>query len=124
MRKINTADTFAAMRVIKAAGVKDEIKKIALDIEDKRKKKIKFTSEMQKQMGAELFFSIIDGLAEKKAELLMYDLLAGPLEMDPKDISELSIQDLFEKIAELSKMMAPEGWANFFKSLVALIKLN
>lgn len=124
MRKINTADTFAAMRVIKAAGVKDEIKKIALEIEDKRKKKIKITSEMQKQMGAELFFSIIDGLAEKKAELLMYDLLAGPLEMDPKDISELSIQDLFEKIAELSKMMAPEGWANFFKSLVALIKLN
>lgn len=124
MRKINTADTFAAMRVIKAAGVKDEIKKIALDIEDKRKKKIKFTSEMQKQMGAELFFSIIDGLAEKKAELLMYDLLAGPLEMDPKDIAELPIQDLFEKIAELSKMMAPEGWANFFKSLVALIKLN
>ena len=124
MRKINTADTFAAMRVIKAAGVKDEIKKIALDIEDKRKKKIKFTSEMQKQMGAELFFSIIDGLAEKKAELLMYDLLAGPLEMDPKDIAELPVQDLFEKIAELSKMMAPEGWANFFKSLVALIKLN
>ena len=122
MRKINTGDTFAAMRVVKAAGIKDEIKRVALDIEDKRKKKIKFTQEMQKQMGAELFFSIIDGLAEQKAELLMYDFLAGPFEMDAKDIAALSIPEIFEKFGELSKMMAPEGWASFFSSLAAMIK--
>ena len=110
------------MRVVKAAGIKDEIKRVALDIEDKRKKKIKFTQEMQKQMGAELFFSIIDGLAEQKAELLMYDFLAGPFEMTAPDIAMLSIPELFEKFGELSKMMAPEGWASFFSSLAAMIK--
>ena len=51
-----------------------------------------------------------------------YEFLEGPLEMPAGEIRELPITALIEKFKELSSMMAPEGWTNFFKSLAAMIK--
>ena len=36
MRQLKTSDLFSAMRVVKAAGIKDEIKRIALENESKK----------------------------------------------------------------------------------------
>ncbi len=116
MRKITTTDLFAAMRLIKAAGVKDEIKKIALQINESKKE------INQREVGAELLLSIVEGLAEKKAEASFYEFLAGPFEMDSAEIAALTLDDLFGKFKELGKMMDPEGWQSFFKSLAASIK--
>ena len=115
MRELKTCDLFGAMRVVKAAGVKDEIKRIALEINEKKEVN-------QREVGAELILSVIEGLSEKKAESLMYEFLAGPLEMDAEQIGEMKITELIEKIKELGKMESPEGWASFFKSLGDLIK--
>lgn len=115
MRELKTCDLFGAMRVVKAAGVKDEIKRIALEINEKKEVN-------QREIGAELILSVIEGLSEKKAESLMYEFLAGPLEMDAEQIGEMKITELIEKIKELGKMESPEGWASFFKSLGDLIK--
>ena len=115
MRELKTSDVFSAMRVIKAAGVKDEIKRIALEINEKKEVN-------QREIGAELILSVIEGLSEKKAENMMYEFLAGPLEMDAARIGELTITELIEKIKDLGKLESPEGWASFFKSLAALIK--
>ena len=118
MRKLKTMDVFAAARIVKAAGIKEEVKRIALEYSDKKE----ITESYQKQVGAELVISIIDGLSEKRAESMMYEFLAGPFEMTPEEIGNLEIQELFDKIAELGKLESPEGWASFFKSLGAMIK--
>ena len=115
MRQLNTCDVFSAMRVVKAAGVKEEIKRIALEVSEKKEVN-------QREVGAELILSVIEGLSEKNSENLMYEFLSGPLEMDVKEISELKITELIEKIKELGKLESPEGWASFFRSLGDLIK--
>jgi hypothetical protein len=74
MRKLKTMDVFAAARIVKAAGIKEEVKRIALEYSDRKE----ITESYQKQVGAELVISVIDGLSEKKAENLMYEFLAGP----------------------------------------------
>ncbi len=114
MRRLKTTDVFAAMRVIKAAGIKDEIKRIALEANEKKEIDVR-------EVGAELIFSIFDGLAEKKAEAMAYEFLSGPLEMSSAEIGELPIAELIEKIKELGKLEDAEGWRNFFKSLGDLI---
>lgn len=116
MRRLKTTDVFAAMRVIKAAGIKDEVKRIALEASESKK------DINVREVGAELILSIFEGLAEKKAEQMAYEFLAGPLEMSPNTIGELSIADLIEKIKALGKLEDAEGWKNFFASLGDLIK--
>lgn len=118
MRKLKTADIFGAMRVIKSAGIKDEIKRIALEYSEKEK----VSETEQREVGAELVLSIIDGLAEKKSEILMYEFLAGPFEMHPEQIGDMDLTELIDKIQELGKLESPEGWRTFFKSLGDLIK--
>ena len=118
MRTLKTTDVFGAMRVIKAAGVKDEIKRIAFEWDNKKN----ITEDDQREVGAELIFSIIDGLADKKSESLMYEFLAGPFEMQPEEIGNLDLKELIDKIKELGKLESPEGWKAFFKSLGDLIK--
>lgn len=115
MRQLKTSDLFSAMRVVKAAGIKDEIKRIALENESKKDVNVR-------EVGAELVLSIVEGLAEKNAEEKFYEFLAGPLEMPAGEIQDLPFTALIEKFKELSSMMAPEGWTNFFKSLAAMIK--
>lgn len=118
MRKLKTMDVFAAARIVKAAGIKEEVKRIALEYSDKKE----ITESYQKQVGAELVISVIDGLSEKKAENLMYEFLAGPFEMKAEEIGNLELSELFDKINELGKLESPEGWTSFFKSLGAMIK--
>lgn len=115
MRQLKTCDVFSAMRVVKAAEVKEEIKRIALEVSEKKEVN-------QREVGAELILSVIEGLSEKNAESMMYEFLSGPLEMDPAEIGEMKITELIEKIKELGKLESPEGWASFFKSLGDLIK--
>ena len=115
MRKLKTMDVFAAMRIAKAAGIKDEIKRIALEVSEK-------TEISQKEVGAELILSVIEGLSEKNAEGMMYEFLAGPLEVEPETIANMELTELLDQIKELGKLESPEGWSSFFKSLAALIK--
>ena len=118
MRTLKTTDVFGAMRVVKAAGVKEEIKRIALEWDNKKN----ITEDTQREVGAELIFSVIDGLSDKKSEILMYEFLSGPFEMEPEEIGNLDLTELIDKIKELGKLESPEGWKAFFKSLGDLIK--
>lgn len=116
MRKLKTTDVFAAMRIVREAHVKDEIKRIALEVNQSKK-------DMNvREIGAELVLSIVEGLANAGAEKEFYKFLSGPMEVEPEVIAEWSITELIENLKELGKMESPEGWASFFKSLGALIK--
>lgn len=116
MRALQTHDIFKAMGVIKHLGVQDEIKKIALDMEKNKKK------ADQREVGIELIMRVIGNASDPKAEQSLYEFLAGPLEINPEDISTMDPVALVEKIKELSNYVDAESWKSFFKSVASLMR--
>lgn len=49
-------------------------------------------------VGIEAIMTVIGSLAENGVEKNIYDFLAGPFEMEPKDVAQLDIVDLAQKI--------------------------
>lgn len=95
MRKLNTSDVFSALRVIKAANIREEIKPVLkraaageLSIED---------------VGIDGILSVVEMLAEKRSERAIYEFLASPFEMTADDVSQLDIMELAERVQELGK---------------------
>lgn len=95
MRKLNTSDVFAALRVIRAANLREEIKpllKIAAednaDIED---------------LGIEGFLKLVDVLSEQKMENAVYEVLAGPLETTAEAVSTMNLTDLAVNIKQIAE---------------------
>ena len=119
MKRITSEDTFRAIRLVKAAGIKDEIKKMTKVVEQMQKEKKEIDIE---EIGSDFFFNIIDGMADEKTETLFYLFLSGPLESTPDEVKKMSLWDLAEKIKELIRFESPEGWRSFFKSLGDSIK--
>ena len=115
MRNLNTSDIFRAMRVVKAAKIRNEIKLIALQMTEEKEIKVE-------EVGVDLFLSIIEGLSEVNSEEMMYEFLAGPLEVGKEDIAKMDVAELIQKIKELGEMQGEEGWKGFFKLLRDLIR--
>ena len=119
MKRLTSEDAFRAIRFVKAAGIKDEIKKMAKVVEQMQKEKKEIDIE---EIGSDFVFAIIDGLADEKSEALLYLTLSGPLETTPDEVKKMSLWDLMGKIKELIRYEDPEGWRNFFKLLEDSIK--
>lgn len=95
MRKLQTVDVFAALRVIKAANLREEIKPI-----------LKKASEGQasiEDIGIEGMLSVVELLAEHKAEKAMYEVLAGPFEMTAEEVGCLELSKLAENMKRLAE---------------------
>lgn len=95
MRKLQTRDVFNALRLIKKAELKEEIKPVVrlaadgnLDIAD---------------IGIEGVLTIIEIFTEKKAESAIYDFLAGPLEKDASEVEQMELMELVESLKQLSE---------------------
>ena len=95
MRNLLTADLFKAVRVIKASGLKEEIKPIL--------EKASENDVDVRGIGIEAIMTAVGALAESGVEKQLYEFLAGPFEMDPKDVAQLDIVDLCKNIEWLWK---------------------
>ncbi len=91
MRNFNTSDIFQAARIIKKYDIKEIIKPLAkmgeqknVDIED---------------LGLEAVVTI---LSDEKSEKAFYEIVALPFEMDYKEIANIDIDVLLEKIEGLN----------------------
>ena len=110
MRKLQTSDVFNAMRLIKKANLKEEIKPIL---------KQAASGEMNiEDIGIEGMLSFIEILAEKKAEQGIYDILAGPFEMEAKEVEKMELDALAEKLELLGK---ENDLKRFFTLLAGLL---
>lgn len=109
MRSLQTRDLFNAVRVIKEIGVREEIKKVALDKGEKDANTI----------GLDLLFSIIEKATEKNTEQKLYGFLCGPFECTTKEIEEMDLLELFEKITEVANI---NKWKDFLSKAAQLIK--
>ncbi len=104
MRKLGTKDTFAAMRIIKTAGVIDEIKKIAA--------RINSANDMNAEdIGIEVIFNVLGKLCEKDCEKLVFEFASGLFEMDVKTVEEMPPTEFCQKLLECANI---EEWKRFF----------
>ena len=122
MRKLQTHDVFMALKVIRAAGMKEEIKNVATLVQEAEKRKIKIKIE---DVGFEFIFGVLEKLAGTEAEDSIYNLLSGPLEIDASEIKIMDPFELVEKIKAMKEVVNLEQAKSFFKSVAALMeKLN
>lgn len=120
MRKFNTQDIFGALRLVKALGIKEELKNIALKMEGEKQETVKET--LQKEVGAELVFTILDRAVEKNVESMIYEWLSGPLETQPETIKEMPAMDLIDTLHDFKNVEDSEGWKSFFGRVAGLMK--
>lgn len=110
MRKLQTTDIFSAMRAIKKAEIKEGLKPYLqmaaagdMDLED---------------LGIEGFLGLIETLSETKSEMAIYEVLAGPFEMEAKEIKTMDLDVFIESLERLAK---ENNLKVFFKSLSGMI---
>jgi len=110
MRKLQTSDVFAAMRLIRKAKRKEEIKpylKMAaegsFDVED---------------IGIEGILGVVEIFAAESMEMEIYKVLSGPLEMAAADIAIMEPALFIKSLQELAEVNDIKG---FFTLLVGLI---
>ena len=103
MRKLKTSDIPALCRCLKKLGVKEKIQTIAKDADN-----------MQDlwDKGFDLVWGIFDLATEAEGEGALYEFLAGPFEMKPGEVADLSFDDLF---ANLKQLAAENNLTGFFK---------
>lgn len=113
MKTLTTADIFAALRIVKTANLREQLKPIM-----RKAAEGKTTVE---DIGIEAILAIIEGIAEAKAEKAFYDFLASPFEMTAAEVAALSPAELVGKLKQLKE---ENDLKNFITSLSGLITSN
>lgn len=119
MRKLQTHDVFMALKLIRAAGVKDEVRHVLqlTEVKEKQNQKISI-----RDVGIEFFLGLMEKLAGTESENAFYELLAGPLEIETEEIKTMDPLDLIEKIQDLREVVDSERLKRFFKSVAGLME--
>lgn len=111
MRKIGTQDIFAAMRIIKASGMKEELKPVI-----EKAARGDFALE---DLGIEAVLTVIEAISGTSAEKAFYDFLSGPFEMTPGEVAVLPWDELLENLKQFAEVSNLQG---FFKSVYGLMR--
>ncbi len=107
MTNLKTRDVFKAFRVVKASHLRDELIPMIEALG-------KAENPNLKRVGINFYLTVFEALAEHGTENSMYDLLSGPLEMEPEEIADLDADKLVEMLKELGKVSNLQA---FFKAL-------
>ena len=110
MRKIQSQDIFTALRMIKKANLKEEIKPII---------KMAAVGELDvADVGIVGILGVIEILVEKKSEQAFYEVLAGPFEKTAEEIAKMELNELVENLETLAK---ENDLQRFFTLLAGLL---
>lgn len=112
MRKLKTSDIPSFCRCMKKLGVKDQIQTVAKEANNMR--------DVWDQ-GFDLIWGIFDLATEAEGENALYTFLAGPFEMQPQDVADMELEDLF---ASLQQLAEENNLLNFFKFAAKSMKSN
>ena len=110
MRKLRTSDIPVLCRCIKRLGMKDKIREIAQAAD---------SVQDLWGFGFDFVWDLFDIATEKDGEAALYEFLAGPFEMTPKEVSELDLDVL---MANIQQLVAENNLAGFFKFAAASMK--
>lgn len=114
MRGLVGADLFKAMRIIKYAGVQEEVEKIALESADGKVLK-------QSEVGVKIILSCITGCSNPKAETEIWSFLADLTGIDADKLKNMEIDKLMDLIEKLAEYISRYDFADFFRRLSRLI---
>lgn len=115
MRALNTNDAFEAARLIQDAGIRPELEAIIGRIASGQ---LKPDINSIGIMGVLRFIELMTSMHMQGA---LYEFLAGPYEMTPDDVGELTIAEQLECAKKLAQ---DEGLNVFFDFVSALIGLK
>lgn len=113
MRNLETHDVFAAARLLKKIGVREEIKAVAKEAEENESKRVRF------DMGFDLMFGILEKATEENAEIEIYKFIAELFECEWEEVRRMKPIDLFKKLEEVANI---EEWKSFFGYVAKLMK--
>ena len=129
MRQLKTTDLFAGLRMVKAVGIKEEMKQFAKALADgqikadgKVVKKGAVSEKVQKELGVELMLGILANCGTEAAEKAFFEFVSGPLEVPVQELRDMELLVFAERIKELIGFIDVEGWKSFFTSLGELLK--
>ena len=114
MRGLIGSDLFRAMRIVKYAGIQEEVEKIALATSEGHPMK-------QAEVGAKLIIACITGCASPKAEAEIWAFLADLAEIPADELKHMEIDKLMDVIEELTTYVSRYDFASFFSRLSRLI---
>lgn len=117
MRTLKSKDLFAALRVVKEVGIKDEMRKMAELL-----KSGKITKKEQTEIGIEVMMQILANCGTESAETAFFEFLSSPMEISIEDLREMDLNIFAEKIKEFVQMVDIDHWKGFFTSLAELIR--
>lgn len=105
MRKLNTADVFAAARVIRASGMRDQLLPIIQKAaeETKAAEDKKAMDAILSRIGINGFLTVLEALAERKSEAAIYEVLAGPMECSAEDVEDMPLEDLIPMLRQIAE---------------------
>lgn len=116
MRKLKSTDLFAALRVVKAIGVKDEIVALADSLKNRTDKKT------QEEIGTALVLGVLSNCGTKEAEDAFYAFFAPPTEKTEDELRDMDLLDFAELVKGFVITTDLEAWKRFFKSLAGVLK--
>ena len=110
MRKLKTTDIPAFCRCLKKIGVKDQMQAISKEAD---------SAKDMWDKGFDLIWGIFDLATEANGENALYEFLAGPFEMQPREVADLDFDILFNNLRQLAE---ENNLTVFFKSAAKLMK--
>ena len=113
MRKLNGTDVFSLVRLIKASGVREQLKKIIDDIAKNGTENLN-----TEELGINAMITIFDALAERKMEQAIWDFLAPIMEMTADEVSQLDLKSLFGAINSIAE---ENDLKNFFSYVSSIL---
>lgn len=124
MRKLIASDVFAALRVVSAIekkqGIETTIKDLVKNAENETKADGDDKTAKERnddfivRVGVSGVFKIIEIATEARVEGRVYEFLAGPFEMTPADVQNMSLPDFVENVTRLTK---ENDLSSFFTSV-------
>ncbi len=111
MRKLNLSDAFKVARIIKEAGVKDELAKLAGKFKNIKDADVD-------EVGFEVILTLISAASSEKVETQIYELIGSIKKMKPEDVKQLDFAELKEFVKAVVK---ENDLTSFFNSASKLM---
>jgi len=113
MRKLNTSDVFALARVVRVSGLRAELQELIKNAANRNAR--------VEDVGIGGFLTIMEALAEKKSESAIYEVLAGPLELEPGQVASMPLDEMVQKLKQLEE---ENDLKSFFRWLSGILGKN
>ena len=111
MRKLNTNDVFAALRLVSNTGLRARVKTLLENLKDMEDINLQ-------SVGIDGILEIIAGVSSTGGQQMFYEFLSGPFECTEEQIGLMDLDELADNLTQLSQ---ENDLGNFYRALSGLI---